>query len=163
MSTNIEKHLSSLAKKEGMDDLSIFFRPYETFEEIPVFSFFDNISFLSGMNFNEKNKIIIKYAIDLLIKIRAFYGTLNGISKRECFFCISIRDWDIDDYEEINCVTPCIYISTKKIWLTSCAKLIERNSIEEYLVLEYLSSIGETRFKIKRARNNEEITRIYML
>lgn len=163
MNMSIENNLKILAQKEGMDDISLFFRQYETFEEIPVFSFFDNINFLSEMSFNEKNKVLIKHAIILLKTIKEFEKRSIDENKNKYFFCVSIRDWDIDDYEEINCVTPCVYISTRKTWLASYPKLIERNTVEENLILEYLSSIGEAGFKVRRACSDKEITRVYIL
>lgn len=56
----LEKKMQELIKKEELNDSSIFFSDYDTFEEIPLFSRWENISFLSSLSFNEKNKVLIK-------------------------------------------------------------------------------------------------------
>lgn len=160
---NIEKNFKKLVEIEGMNDMSIFFRPYKTFEEIPIFSRFDNIEFLSDVSFNKKNKLLIKHAIMLLKEIRNESKIRLKKDKEEYFSCISLVDWEEDEYEEINCITPCIYVSRRKTWLMSSLNLVQGNSIEENLILEYLCSLDEKEFDVRRSNKNKDFTRIYII
>lgn len=160
---NLEKNLKKLVEIEGMNDMSIFFRSYETFEEIPIFSRFENIKFLSDMSFNKKNKILINHAVTLLKAIRNEGKIRLKEEKEEYFSCVSLIDWEEDEYKEINCITPCIYVSRRKSWLMSRLNLVQGNSIEENLILEYLCSLGEKEFDVRRSNNNKDFTRIYVI
>ncbi|BDR57620.1 Imm15 family immunity protein [Xylocopilactobacillus apicola] len=61
-------NINDLIKAEGLDDLQALFAKYETFEEIPIFSRFSHISFLSSLSFNEKYKVLLKTGLDLVEK-----------------------------------------------------------------------------------------------
>ena len=116
MSFNLDEQLELLLKKEGLDKFSIYYRDYSTFEEIPLFSKFDRISFLSSLSFNEKNKILINKGIELVTQIRKeARNFLEVTDLDEYLVCLTIEDWD--DYEEINCLTTNIFISRKKTGL----------------------------------------------
>lgn len=131
-----------LMKKEGLNNYSNYFSAFDSFEEIPLFSRYNNISFLKSLSFNEKNKYLIKNGIDIInyiIGISPQY--LREDEMNDYLIGISITDWDLEDYNEINCLTPNIYISRKKRWLLSCLRLTQKNSIEENLIKEYLFSL----------------------
>lgn len=153
---DFDKEMQKLIKKEGLDDPSIFFADYDTFEEIPLFSRWKNISFLSPLSFNEKNKVLIKTGLELI----------HNSKKCECndiddyFICLSLTNWD--DYEEINCLTPNIYISRRKEWLLSNLKLRETQTIEENIIREYLFSLGLPDRKVFISEGFSENKRVYI-
>ncbi|WP_080752628.1 Imm15 family immunity protein [Pectobacterium fontis] len=47
-------------EQEGLNEESIYLRDYQAFEEIPLFSSFENISLLGSLSFDDKNKFLIK-------------------------------------------------------------------------------------------------------
>ena len=140
MNDELKNGVNYLLKIEGLDDLSIFSRSHESYEEIPLFSRYSHISFLSKLCFNEKNKFLIKVGLDLIEKIK------NNIDKYKDegggFVCLSIKDWDAEDYEEVNCLTPSIFLSDSKVWVWETFSFLERNTIEENIVKEYIFSFG---------------------
>ena len=158
----LEKKLQHLIKKEGLDNYSIFFSEYKTFEEIPLFSRFKHISFLSSFSFNKKKKILIKKSIELIdeCKLNAKHY-INDKNLSDFFICVSITDWD--DYEEINCLTPNIYISRKKNWLLSHLKLKHSQTIEENIIREYLFSIKEFDYTVLISNTFKDYKRVYII
>lgn len=158
----LEKEMQFLIEKEGLDDLSVFFSDYETFEEIPLFSRFKHISFLSSLSFNEKNKILIKKCIELINKCKL--NAKNYIDDKnisDYFICVSLTDWE--NYEDVNCLTPNIYISRKKNWLLSHLKLKHSQAIEENLIREYLCSIKELDYIVLISSGFENYKRVYIV
>lgn len=161
---NIEGKFNSLIKKEKLNDFSIYFRNYESYEEIPLFSRYENISFLSDFSFNEKNKMLIRKGIELVRCIRDL--SLSYLSENECkdyFICLSITDWDLNDYKEINCLSPHIYVSRKKEWLLSCLEFTQKSSIEENLIKEYLCSLNLNGSDVYVTKKSTSINRVYVL
>ena len=77
------------------------------------------------------------------------------------FICVSLTDWE--DYEEINCLTPNIYISRKKNWLLSLLKLKHSQTIEENLIREYLFSIKKFDYTVLISRDFESYKRVYIV
>ena len=157
-----EKEMQLLIKKEGLDDLLVFYSDYETFEEIPLFSRFKHISFLSSLSFNEKNKILIKKCIELVYKCKLNAKNYIGPKNiNEYFICVSLTDWD--NYKDVNCLTPNIYVSRKKNLLFQLLKLKYSQTIEENLIREYLSSIQEFDYDVVISRGFEKYKRVYIV
>ncbi|BDR55701.1 Imm15 family immunity protein [Xylocopilactobacillus apis] len=147
-------NMNDLIKAEGLDDPLTLFAEYETFEEIPVFSRFSHISFLSSLSFNEKNKVLLKTCLDLAEKC-------NSSIKPDHFICVSITDWD--NYEEINCLTPNLFVSQRKDWLLSKLKLKSTQTVEENLVREYLNSLDRLEYDVYTAIDFKKYKRIYVV
>ena len=139
MNNELKNGVNSLLKIEGLDDLSIFNRSHESYEEIPLFSRYSHVSFLSKLCFNEKNKFLIKIGLDLIEKIK------NNIDKYkekgDGFICLSIKDWDIEDYGEVNCLTPSVFLSDSKAWAWETFSFLKKNTIEENLIKEYIYAL----------------------
>ncbi|MBI0552091.1 Imm15 family immunity protein [Pectobacterium parmentieri] len=154
----IDKEMRKLIKKEGLDNPSIFFADYDTFEEIPLFSRWKNISFLSFLSFNEKNKVLIKKCLDLIYENRTI---INNENIGDYFICLSLTNWD--DYDEIGCLTPNIFISLRKKWLLSFLNLRETQTIEENITREYLFSIGVSDCSVFISDNFKENKRVYVV
>ncbi|MBF7977793.1 MULTISPECIES: Imm15 family immunity protein [Rahnella] len=161
---NFEDEFNTLIKKEKLNDLSIYFSDYESYEEIPLFSRYKNISFLSELSFNEKNKILIRKGIELIRHVsEVSLSYLKEDETEDYFICLSITDWDFDDYKEINCLSPHIYISRKKEWLLSCLELTQKNSIEENLVKEYLTFLDLNSCDVYVSGKCTNTNRVYIL
>lgn len=155
-----DKEMQKLIKKEGLNDSSIFFSDYDTFEEIPLFSRWKNISFLSSLSFNEKNKVLIKKGLELIADSHSCSN--NYIDNVNNYFaCLSLTNWD--DYEEINCLTPNIFVSRKKEWLLSNLKLRETQTIEENIIREYLFSLGVADYKVFISEGFSKSKRVYII
>ncbi|MFP2420360.1 Imm15 family immunity protein [Pseudescherichia vulneris] len=124
---NIQDKFKTLIKKEKLNDFSIYFNEYESYEEIPLFSRYKNISFLSGFSFNEKNKLLIRQGVELIGYIREVSSDYLSESELEDYFiCLSITDLDFHDYKEVNCLSPHIYVSRRKKWLLSSLDLSQK-------------------------------------
>lgn len=156
----IDKEMQKLIKKEGLDDPSIFFSDYDTFEEIPLFSRWKNISFLSSFSFNEKNKALIKKGLELVSEsISCSQNYIDNVS--DYFICLSLTNWN--DYEEINCLTPNILISRRKEWIHSNLKLREAQTIEENIIREYLFSLDLFNCKVLISDGFNKNKRVYVI
>ncbi|GKX59044.1 Imm15 family immunity protein [Leminorella grimontii] len=157
-----DKEIQRLIKKEGLDDPSIFFADYETFEEIPLFSRWKHISFLESLSFHEKNKVLIKACIDLITYCYSLSDRyLNSENAKDYLICLSLTDWD--DCEEINCLTPNIFVSRRKEWLLSHLNHRETQSAEENLTREYLFSLGVSDCDVLISGGFEENKRVYVM
>ncbi|WP_411705594.1 Imm15 family immunity protein [Edaphovirga cremea] len=164
MNDKFEKEFVTLMDKEGLNDMSIYFRDYETFEEIPLFSRYKNISFLRRFTFNEKNKILILKMVDVLRNVKEVSTHyLSSAELDDYFIGISITEWDYDEYKEINCLTPNLFLSKRKRWLLSSLELRQKNSIEENLLKEYLSSLGIMDFDVYVTTKKNDFNRLYIL
>ena len=160
--SKFDKEIKNLIKKEGLNDLAIFFHNYETYEEIPLFSKYKNISFLSKESFNEKNKTLIKKCIELEdICTLSSPHYIDKENVKDYFICITITDWD--DYEDINCLTPNIFVSRRKNWLLSNLNLRSTQTIEENIIREYLYSINAIDYKAFISDGFLENKRVYVI
>lgn len=163
MINKLDNKFNALIKKEKLDEFAIYFSRYQDFEEIPLFSKLKHIAFLSSFSFNEKNKLLINLGINLIDCIMA--NSMNYINSEELseyFICLTITDWD--NYKEINCLTPCIFISKRKTWLLSYLKLSYQSSIEENLINEYLHSLDLNQYSaFVSDGENIENKRIYII
>lgn len=162
MTTKLDNEFKTLIKKEGLDQFDIYFRQFDDFDEIPLFSRFNHIAFLSALSFNEKNKLLINLGIKLIDRILANAGNyLNSDEFSEYFICLTILDWD--DYQEIDCLTPCIFVTRRKKWILANLKLKAQSSIEENLIDEYLYSLGLPEYgAFSHNSENDEYKRIYI-
>jgi len=141
MKKSLDESFDLLVKKENLDDFEVYFKKYQDFEEIPIFSRYKRLSFLSALSFNEKNKFLIKKGLELIEKIvKKSNDYLKPNDVDNYFICLSVTDWD--NYEGINCLTPNIFVSIKKRWILSCLNLMQQCSIEENLIEEYLHSLS---------------------
>ena len=157
-----DKEMQRLIKKEGLDNPSVFFTNYETYEEIPLFSRYKNISFLSSLSFNDKNKVLIRKGIDLIANCELMSANYIGSETIDDYFiCLSLTDWE--DYEEINCLTPNIFISRRKKWLLSNLGLRSSQTIEENIVREYLFSLEVPNYNVCISNSFSENKRIYIV
>lgn len=157
-----KKEFISLLKKEGLDNIELYFSDYDTFEEIPLFSRWANIHFLDEIDFDEKNKILICEAIELVSNILKEAPDYLGEQFNEYFICVSITNWE--DIEDINCITPNIYISKRKTWLLSYLNMEKKNSYEEGLIDTYLSSLGLNEYISYVTHNfDKESRRVYII
>ncbi|WP_416410787.1 Imm15 family immunity protein [Pantoea sp. App145] len=157
-----EKEMEKLKKKEGLDNLSVFFADYETFEEIPLFSRWKNISFLSKLTFNEKNKVLLESSlkmVDFCQKEAVKY--LREDELDDYFICTTLTGWD--DYDEINCLNANFFISRKKDWLLTHLNLSKNNSIEENLISEYLLSFSRLDFDVVCSNEFEHNKRVFVV
>lgn len=160
----VEDEFKSLIKKEKLNDFANYFNDYESYEEIPLFTRYKNISFLSDFSFNEKNKILILKGLELLRSIRMMASNyLNESEMKNYFICLTITSWDLSDYNEINCLSPNICVSRKKQWLLSCLELTQKNSIEENIIKEYLYSLNLANRGVYVTKKTASINRVYIL
>lgn len=140
---DLDKGFGELFKKEGLLKYHTFFLPYETAETIPLYSRYSHIDFLSGYSFNQKNKIIIKHGLGLIRSIiQKAPEYLSGSEIDELFICLSVSNWNEDDYQEIDSLMYHVFITRRKEWLLSHAQYTKKNTIEESLIKEYLSSLN---------------------
>lgn len=157
-----DKKIQRLIKEEGLDDPSVLFADYETCEEIPLFSRWKHISFLVSLSFHEKNKVLIKAFIDLITHGYSLSDRyLDSESANDYFICLSLTDWD--DCEEINCLTPNIFVSRRKKWLLSHLNLRETQSVEENLIRGYMFSLGISDCNVFISNGFEENKRVYVI
>ncbi|MGK2889012.1 MAG: Imm15 family immunity protein [Candidatus Malihini olakiniferum] len=68
MNSLFDRKLDLLIEYEGLNEESVYICDYQDFEEVPLFSRFDNISFLYSLSFDAKKKILIKKGLETLEK-----------------------------------------------------------------------------------------------
>jgi hypothetical protein len=162
MIDSLDKELSLLMEKEGLHNHDIYYKNYEDFEELPLYTRVTHIAFLSQLSFNDKNKILIKKGIELItLAVRESVNYLSATEQKEYFICLTLSDWD--DYDEINCLDVRIFITRRKKWILSYLKLKHKSSLEENLAREYLFSLGANEFEVFVPNNNEKYKRVYII
>ena len=154
--------MKMLLKKEGLLQKDLYFADYETFEEVPLFSLWHHIDFLKDFTFDEKNTILINQAIGLADN--AYKNSVESLAQNadEYFICVSVTGWD--EAEEINCITPNLFISRRKTWLLSCLALEQHHTPQEVLINRYLAASGLEGYQAyssKSAKDDE--VRIYIV
>ncbi|WP_067707281.1 Imm15 family immunity protein [Erwinia sp. ErVv1] len=160
--SDIDKKIHQLIKKEGLDDPDIFLAEYDTFEEVPFFSRWNDIKFLSHLSFDEKNKILLKSAIDLVTKNQRVINSIITNSQLADFFaCITLTGWD--DALEMGSLKPNILFTRRKNWLLSNLNLKRSGVPEENLTKDYLSSISAFNFKALTSDGFDNNKRVYVI
>ncbi|WP_336852488.1 Imm15 family immunity protein [Pseudescherichia vulneris] len=158
----IDKKIQNLIKKEGLDNLGVYFAAYETFEEIPLFSRWNDISFLSHLSFDERNKVLLKAAIDLLEKnAKAAKSIAKGVEMADFFSCITITGWD--DAIEMGSLRPNILLTQRKKWMLSNLNLKQSDVPEANLIKDYLSSISDLNYSTFISNGFEKNKRVYVI
>ncbi|MCL2892221.1 Imm15 family immunity protein [Brenneria tiliae] len=157
-----DREMKRLLHKEGLDKVDVYYADYDSFEEVPLFSRWNQISFLSSLSFDEKNKLFIKKGTEL---VSYFYKKskeyLDKDEQKDYFICMSLTGWD--DCEEINCLTPNIVLSRRKGWLLTNLKLKKTGTDEERLVKEYLSYLALTDFDVFVSEGGKANKRVYVV
>lgn len=160
--SKFDKEIRQLIKKEGLDNPDIFFANYDTFEEMPLFSWWSSISFLVGLSFNERNKFLINHSINLVRHnnlIANNYIERDGLG--DYFICLTLTGWE--NIEETRGLKTNIYVSRRKQWLLSNLNLRQTNTIEENLTREYLFSLGITDFNVFISAGFAKNKRVYVI
>lgn len=145
MMNKFEEEIINLLNTEGFTNMQIYFADHDTFEELPLFSRWENIEFLKDLDFDEKNKVLIKIATNLIEKVKNEMPFYSQHHIDEYFICVSITSWE--DIDEINCLTPAIFISRKARWILSCLELQENEFSEKLLIDKYIKSLGMDNYK----------------
>jgi hypothetical protein len=157
-----EKEIINLLNTEGLNNMQIYFADYDTFEELPLFSRWKNIDFLKDLDFDEKNKILIQIAIKLIEKAKNEIPSHLQHEVEDYFICVSITSWE--DIDEINCLTPAIFISRKARWILSCLELQESEFSEKLLIDKYMKSLGLDNYKSYTTKDfSSTKDRIYLI
>jgi len=159
---HIDKKIHNLIKKEGLDDPKVYFSEYETFEELPLFSRWNDISFLSHLSFDEKNKVLLKVAMNLLKKNATLAKSIvNDVELADFFSCITITGWD--DAAEMGSLRPNILLTRRKKWLLSNLNLKQSDVPEAKLIKYYLSSISAFNYSVLTSNGFEKNKRVYII
>lgn len=156
-----DKKMQSIIKKERLDDPSILFSDYETFEEIPLFSRWSHIYFLKNMPFDSNNKFLIKHAIRLSDHAMEIACAKKNPDLDDFFCCVTLTNWDYVD--EINCITPNIYVTKRASWLFSYVKLKKTMSEEEVLITNYINEIGLIGYSTYVSGASVDVSRVYIV
>jgi hypothetical protein len=94
----------NLIRGEGLDNIEAFMEPVDLFEEVPLYSRFAQLSFLSEVPPIEKNKLLIRAATWQLSNI-VTYCMKRDDARASDFYCmLSILDWE--DFDAGGLVTP---------------------------------------------------------
>jgi hypothetical protein len=141
----IKQKLNRLLQKEGLNDSDIYYAEFDDFEEIPIFSRWDRISFLDSFSFDHKNKILLKTAIDLVESIIAKSKNRPHLDIENYLACVTITGWDF--IGDINCITPNIFITQRRLWILDNLNLIIKGEGNELLVQGYLWELGLSQYK----------------
>lgn len=159
---NIDNKIQKLIKKEGLNNPEIYFADYDTFEEIPLFSRWNDISFLSHLSFDERNKILLKNTINLVMKNAKLAEDMIGkVQSADYLACITLTGWD--DAKEVGSLRPNILLTRRKKWLLSNLNLKESNFLEENLTRDYLTSISASEFSALTSDGFKKNKRVYVI
>lgn len=157
----LDSKIRKIIKNEGFYNDEIYCADYDSFEEIPLFSRWKNISFLKDTSFDENNKLLISHAVNLAehaIKVSCLNA---GETHGDFFCCVTLTKWDSVD--EINCITPNIYITRKREWLFSYVKLKQTDSKEEKLTMKYIKELDLTDYGVYVSGQCDNIRRVYII
>lgn len=158
----LDAQIKRLIKKEGLDNEVLYYANYETFEEIPLFSRWKDIEFLKFRSFDSNNILLISHAISLSEHANRIAFDKLGGDYAEYFCCVTLTKWDC--INEINCITPNLYITRRKSWLFSYVQLYKANSKEELIAKNYIKELGVPGYGVyisKRVDGN--VNRVYLV
>lgn len=163
---HFSRQIDALLRREKLDDLSGFLE-YETFEEVPLFSRYQNISFLSRLTVHDRNTVLIGFALrhlDRIIQYAAKHLDVNAFSNY--FAMLSIIDWD-ECTPEYGQILPCFWITSKATEILPCMRLVIGHSKEAKEVRTCLSDVGEeSRFVVldyAELPKHDEIFRVFVV
>ncbi|MGT8859235.1 Imm15 family immunity protein [Enterobacter sp. 186315] len=164
--SKLDSKIKKIIQNEGFTNDEIFYADYDSFEEIPLFSRWKSIAFLKKTPFDENNKLLILHAVKLAEHAReiAFINTKEDVHK-DFFCCVTLTKWDCID--EINCITPNIYITRRRKWLFTYVKLKQTSSEEEMLAMKYINELGLTNYSVYisegNGNGNGNVSRVYII
>lgn len=153
--------IKKIITKEGFYNDEIYRADYDSFEEIPLFSRWKDISFLKGNSFDENNKALISQAVELVEYATKISSSNTEGAHDDFFCCVTLTKWDC--MCEINCITPNIYITKKKKWLFSYVKFKQTSSKEEVLTIKYISEIGLGNYGVYISGGSDDVRRVYII
>ena len=160
--SKLDSKIKKILKNEGFYDDEIYCADYDSFEEIPLFSRWKSVSFLKDTPFDENNKLLISHAVKLAEHAMKVSFLNTEKDEHEDFFCcVTLTKWDSID--EINCITPNIYITRKKKWLFSYVQLRQTASKEEILTIKYINALGLSDYGVYISGKNDSVRRVYII
>lgn len=117
---DFDKGFGELFRKEGLLKYQTYFLPCESVETIPLYSRYSHIDFLSAYSFNYKNEIMIKNGLELIRSIlQKAPQYLSEHEINDFFICLSISNWNEDDYQEIKILMYNVFITRRRDWILS--------------------------------------------
>ncbi|PLY45579.1 hypothetical protein F153LOC_08090 [Lelliottia sp. F153] len=160
--SELDSKIKKILQNEGFYNDALYLADYDSFEEIPLFSRWKSVSFLKKKSFDENNKLLISHAVKLVEHALKVSLINAGKEAHEDFFCcVTLTKWD--NVDEINCITPNIYITRRRKWLFSYINLKKTFSKEETLALKYIHELGLYNYDVYISGESDDIRRVYII
>lgn len=125
-----------LIQKESLDNLSIFIKDYETFEEIPLVSRYKHLDFIySYIEKKDIQSFLLSLSYFYLINIKCYAKKHLTPSELSNFFiCLTFNNFE--DLRDIGYCIPNFFV-TKKLDMFDFLNICDSKAvIEDYLLLE---------------------------
>lgn len=160
---------SKLIKKESLDDLSIFIKDYETFEEIPLVSRYSHLDFIcSFIEKKDTQAFLLSLSYFYLINIKLYAKkNLTPTELSSFFICLTFNDFE--DLKDIGYCIPNFFVTRKLNMFDFLNTHDNKTIIKDYLLLE--SAFSETGLintfgfikTVTKQKLGEDIIRIYAI
>jgi hypothetical protein len=129
-----------LLRQEGWDDFPRWIVELQDFDEVPLYSRYAQIDFLSHLPFPERNRLLVRTAADYLARLVTYVEDLKSSGQSADLFCmLSILDWDDwDESEGQSLLTPAMFITNPSREILSYMPLAITSSPHGELIKSWL-------------------------
>lgn len=149
-----EEQIEDLLKEQDLwdlDDLMLLDR-LDDFDEVPLYSRFDQLSFLDGVSMADGNRILIRAAVRHLGQVIEHSRSYFESRDRDFFCMVSITDWDSSDGTS-DWLQPALWLARPSNPVMAPMRIYEPRSAHSRFVAEaidgepdYLINEGLARF-----------------
>lgn len=110
----ITRICNRLIKEENLGNLDLFINSSADFEEIPVFSRYNSVSFINTFILKEDTQaFLINLAFYLLNNIKMYAKSKLTAEELNNYFCC-LTFVDFDDYDEQGYITPNFFVTRNR-------------------------------------------------
>lgn len=133
---SLDDHMKHLLRAERLDDIGRLLRK-RSWDEVPLYSRNENISFLNDLGVAEASRILVTYAVNYLENIFEFAKSRD---RKDIVMMVSVLGWD--DFEAVppEPLRPQFWICTDSPKELVRFRIQTRNSNETNLVRKWLMS-----------------------
>ncbi|MFC5186796.1 Imm15 family immunity protein [Actinomadura harenae] len=138
----------ALLAGEGLDDLDGFFGPVEDFDEVPLYSRYAQLEFLSGLPWPERNALLVRRAVECLARL-AVRAAERG--EGDFFAMVTVAGWD--EYHDGGFLMPSIWYTRPSNGTLACLDLVAAADADARFVADAVSAVAGAR--VLRVRSSE--------
>lgn len=157
----------NIIQKENLSNFNIFIDDYKTFEEIPLISRYEHLSFLSKIIPKEDFQFfLINTAVFLLNSIDLYAKNVLSLEEYKKYF-ICITFYDFEDIGEFGYVIPNFFVTRKKKLLSFLKNQQCGASENKAFIVSAFTQLGLDKFRFIELINQniecDDFIRLYAI